>query len=107
MDRAQIYYRQSIEIDPQYHWPHGNLGGLLIENDLDIAEGLALVDKALELDPANPDHLEHKGWCLYKQGQYVEALAALERSWEQRPYYWHESHTRLEAARKAVAEQRL
>jgi|GEM_PF-3026739 len=107
LDHAQAYYRRAMEIDSEYASPYSNLGALMIDNDLDIEEGLRLLDKALEQTPDYYTHmrcLRWKGWGLYKQGRYEEALALLERSWELRPYYSRDHFQHLEAARKAVAE---
>ncbi len=106
LDRAQAYYRRAIELDPQCWSAYGNLGVLLIDYDLDIEEGLRLLDKALEQTPDNYTHLRWKGWGLYKQGRHEEALAMLERSWELRIAYDHEHFQHLDEARYAVAEQR-
>jgi len=46
---------------------------------------------------------------LYKQGKYTEALDILSRSWDlrrQNSVYEHEPFLHLEAAKKAVAEQK-
>ena len=96
-------YRQAIEADQSFHWPYSSLGFILIDNDMDVAEGLRLIETALDLSPENPDHLHWKGWGLYKQGRYAEALELLERSWELRMYYNHDHYQHLQAARKAAA----
>jgi hypothetical protein len=61
---------------------------------------------------ANPDnysYLHCKGWGLYKQGKYQEALDILQRSWDlrrEKARYNHEAFLHLEAAKKAVAGQK-
>ncbi len=106
LEKAQAYYRRAIELDPKYWSAYGNLGALLIDNDLDIEEGLRLLDNALEQTPDHANRLMRKGWGLYKQGRYVEALALLERSWELRAGYDHEYYQHLQAARKAVVREK-
>jgi tetratricopeptide (TPR) repeat protein len=81
-----------------------NLALFLIEKDRNINEGMDLIEKALELSPDNYLYSDTKGWGLYKQGKYKEALTILERSWELKPVYDHEIFLHLEAARKAVAD---
>jgi hypothetical protein len=69
--------------------------------------GLAI--KPLELGPDNYEFLHTKGWGLYKQGKYTEALDILRKSWDlrrQNAVYEHEPFLHLEAAKKAVAEQK-
>jgi len=70
---------------------------------LNIEEGLELIEKALESDPERYIYLDTKGWGLYKQGKYEEALEVLEKSWELKPRYNHEIFLHLEEAKKAVA----
>ena len=96
-------YRQAIETDQSFHWPYSSLGFILIDNDMDVAEGLRLIETALDLNPEDYYHLHRKGWGFYKQGRYAEALEVLERAWELRPSYYHDDYTRLQAARKAAA----
>jgi tetratricopeptide (TPR) repeat protein len=98
-------YQQTNKADPAFHWPYSNMGFILIDNDMDVAEGLRLIEAALDLSPENPSHLHRKGWGLYKQGRYEEALALLERSWELRPSYDHDHYQHLQAAQKAVERQ--
>jgi len=43
---------------------------------------------------------------LYKQGKYEEALKVLEECWNSRVYYQHSIYLHLEAAKKAVADQK-
>jgi tetratricopeptide (TPR) repeat protein len=82
-----------------------NRYGFLINNDHNINEGMELVDRALAANPENYDYLDTKGWGLYKQGKYKEALEMLQKSWDLRmknAIYNHDSFLHLEAARKAT-----
>ena len=83
-----------------------NLAWLLIDKDRDVNKGLELADKALEMDPVNYSYLDTKGWGLYKQGKYKEALEILERSWELKPVYDHELFLHLEEVRNAIVNKK-
>ncbi len=83
-----------------------NLAWLLIDKDRNIAEGLKFIDAALELTPDEYYMVDTKGWGLYKQGKYQEALELLEKAWNLKPIYDHELFLHLEAAKKAVASQK-
>lgn len=48
-------------------------GYLLIDHDIDIAKGIALVQRALELEPNSPYYLDSLAWGLYKEGKCAEA----------------------------------
>lgn len=47
-----------------------------------------------------------KGWGLYKQGKYKEALGFLEKSWKIKPVYNHALYLHLEEVKKALASQK-
>jgi tetratricopeptide (TPR) repeat protein len=82
----------------------------LIDKDRNIQEGMDLVNKALELTPDFYDYLHTKGWGLYKQGHYEEALEILQKSWDLRmknAIYDHEAFLHLEAAKRLLPGKRL
>jgi tetratricopeptide (TPR) repeat protein len=104
LGKAEEFYRKALAFEPENAYGLNNLAYFLIDKDQNIDEGLELVDKALELIPNNIDFQDTKGWGLYKQGKYKEALDLLEKSWALSPSYsWHETYIHLEAAKKAVA----
>jgi tetratricopeptide (TPR) repeat protein len=85
------------------------LATFLIEKDRNIDEGLELIEKYLKLRSDNYLISETKGWGYYKKGRYKEALEILQKSWDQRmdvALYDHNAFLHLEAAKKAVAEQK-
>ncbi|MBS0010465.1 MAG: tetratricopeptide repeat protein, partial [Bacteroidales bacterium] len=103
LEKAEKYYRQALSLQPEGPARMNNLAYILIDNEINIEEGLELAGKALESEPDNYLYLHTKGWGLYKQGNYEEALKYLERSWELKPIYDHDVFLHLEAARKALA----
>ncbi len=105
-DKAEDYYRQALSLQPNNPNRLNNLAWFLIDNDRNINEGLELVDKALDLNPENYIYLDSKGWGLYKQGKYEEALKILEKSWDLKPIYEYEIYLHLEEAKKAVVNQK-
>ena len=54
-------------------------GYTLIDHDLDIDRGIALVKKALKQDPANTYYLDSLAWGLYKKGRCSEAYAMMKK----------------------------
>ena len=79
------------------------LAWFLIDNGKDINEALELIEKAIELSSDDYLYLDTKGWGLYKQGNYTEALELLQEAWDLKPVYDHEVYLHLEASKKAVA----
>jgi len=102
LDKAEEYFRKSIKLEPGEPSWLNTLAYLLIDHERNIGEGLELVDKALEISPDNYLYLDTKGWGLYKQGNYQEALEILERSWELKPTYDHNIFLHLEEAKSKV-----
>ena len=54
-------------------------GYTLIDHDLDIDRGIALVKKALKQDPANTYYLDSLAWGLYKKGRCSKAYAMMKK----------------------------
>jgi tetratricopeptide (TPR) repeat protein len=106
LDKAEEYYRQALSLQTNDPDMQCILGMFLIDKDRNISEGLALVDKALQLSPENFYYLHCKGWGLYRQGEYKEALKLLEKSDSLKPFYIHDFYLQLEEAKKTVAEQK-
>jgi tetratricopeptide (TPR) repeat protein len=106
LNKAEEYYRRALSLEPESPVRLNDLAYFLIDKELDINEGLKLVDKALELKPDYYNYLHTKGWGLYRQDKYQEALNMLQKSWDlrrEKAIYDHEAFLHLEAAKKAVA----
>jgi tetratricopeptide (TPR) repeat protein len=104
-DKAEENYQKVLSLQPNEQECLFNLGLFLIDSDRNISKGLELVGKALEANPENYSYLDTRGWGLYKQGKYKEALEALLKSWDLRMkngVYDHPAYLHLEAAKKAA-----
>jgi tetratricopeptide (TPR) repeat protein len=109
MDNAEDYFRQANSLEPENPELLNALSYFLIDKDRNINEGLELTDKALVLNPENYNYMHTKGWGLFKQGKYQEALDILQKSWDLRRQYAiynHDAWLHLEEAQKAVASQK-
>jgi tetratricopeptide (TPR) repeat protein len=109
LDKAEKYYRQALSLEPENPIRINNLAYFLIDKDRNVKVGLEITDKALGLSPDDYTCLHSKGWGLYKQGKYIEALDMLQKSWDlrrEKAIYNHEAFLHLEAAKKAVAVQK-
>jgi tetratricopeptide (TPR) repeat protein len=103
--RAEECYRRAVEIDPDDDRALNDLAYYLIDRDIDIAEGLRLAGRALEIFPDNPGYLDTQGWGYYKLGRCEEALEVLKRAWDLTPYYSHGIHSHKEVVEAALAEE--
>jgi tetratricopeptide (TPR) repeat protein len=80
-DKAEVYYRQAYELKPQSTIDRiFFLARFLIKYNINVDEGMELVQKGLEIDPDQPDLLAVKGLGYYKQGKYEEALEIYRRA---------------------------
>ena len=103
-DKAEEYYRKALSLEPENHQVLNYLAYFLYQNNMNIDEGIQLIDKAMELNPDHYLYLATKGELLYKQGKYKEALTYLEKSWDLMPRnYDHDIYLHIEAVKKALA----
>jgi TolB-like protein/Tfp pilus assembly protein PilF len=104
-EKAEAYYRDAIKQDPDdMYWVH-EFSWFLIDNEIDINEGLELAEGILEQYPEYWPALDAKGWALYKLGRYAEALILLQDSWDLKFAYSHNGYLHIQEAEKAVARQ--
>ncbi len=104
---AEKHLRNALLLEPQNPIRMNNLAYLLIEKELNINEGMELIEKALEMSPDSYTLLHTKGLGVYKLGNYGEALETLQQSWDLRreqATYDHKAFMHLEEAKKAVAK---
>lgn len=108
-DEAEKCLRKALAMEPENKVYMSNLAYFLIDKDKTVNEGIELADKVLKENPEAVGALHSKGWALYKQGKYIEALDVLQKSWDLRmknSIYNHTAFLHLESAKKAVAEQK-
>jgi tetratricopeptide (TPR) repeat protein len=107
IDMAEKYLREVLLTEPNNPININSLAAFLIKHNINVSEGLELIEKALVMVPDNYSWLHTKGLGLYKQGNYKDALETLQKSWDlrrERAVYDHEAFLNLELARKAVAK---
>jgi Flp pilus assembly protein TadD len=71
--------RELAWTDPR---PANNLGFLLIDADVDLARGVALIEAAVREEPENMNYLDSLGWAYFKQGRVREAYPLLQQALE-------------------------
>jgi tetratricopeptide (TPR) repeat protein len=106
-NKAEEYFREQYSLYPESPAVLNYLAWFLIETDRNVAEGLKLVNKALEKAPDSPYFLDCKGWGLYKQGKYREALEVLEKAYAlDNPGHWEAVYDHILEVKKAIAGQK-
>jgi len=102
-EKAEAYYRDAIKQDPDNpYWTH-EFSWFLIDNEIDIEEGLELAEGILEELPEYWPSIDAKGWALYKLGRSEEALTLLKDSWNLKFAYSHNGYLHIQEVEKALA----
>ena len=77
---AERELRPMIERDPLDASALNFLGYILADRTDRHAEAVALIERALRVEPDNPSYLDSLGWALFKQGKAAEAAVPLGRA---------------------------
>ncbi len=67
---AEQQFRKVLASDPQHAQALNYLGYMLADQNTKLEEALALIKKAVDLDPANGAYLDSLGWAYYRMGKY-------------------------------------
>jgi tetratricopeptide (TPR) repeat protein len=85
LQRMETDLRDIIARDPNNATALNALGYTLADHTDRYEEALALISRALELEPNEPAILDSMGWVLYQMGRPDEALVYLQRAHQQFP----------------------
>jgi hypothetical protein len=86
-----------------------DLANFFIESNRNLNEVPGLMDKAMALAKNKIDYYDYlniKGWGLYKQGKYKEALDVLQKTWDEAPFKVYSIRSHYEEVKMAVAAQK-
>lgn len=81
VDSAIVVFRKIFQKYPADAMSKNHLGYTLVDlnrNADELKWGISLIDEALALDPDNLAYKDSKGWALYREGKFREALAMME-----------------------------
>ena len=104
-DKAEEYYRQALKMEPKNIGNMQELAWLLIDKEIDVDEGMELIEPVLDQSPDEPRAVETWGWGLYKQGKLEESLEFLKRSWDLLPTYDHDNYLRIQKVEQALTSR--
>jgi tetratricopeptide (TPR) repeat protein len=76
--RAREAANRALAIDPEYAPAHANLGLSAMLYDCDLAAAARHYERALELDPTNPDIIRDAAKLASRLGRLDEAVALYE-----------------------------
>jgi tetratricopeptide (TPR) repeat protein len=77
---AEKYFRQALELAPDFAEALNYLGYMWAERGENLAEAQTMIEKALKLEPENGAFLDSMAWVLYQQGKVKEALPWMEKA---------------------------
>lgn len=84
-DVAEQYLRKLMQLNPQDANAYNALGYSLLERNVRTAEGVALVEKALQLAPDDSAIMDSVGWGYYRSGKLDESVKMLRRAFAGNP----------------------
>ena len=79
-DESVAIFEALIAAEPDHAPALNYLGYMRIERGTDVEKGLALVQRALQIDANNGAYVDSLGWGLYRLGRFAEAIEVLERA---------------------------
>jgi tetratricopeptide (TPR) repeat protein len=79
-DLAVTTFRKVLKADPDFHAALNYLGYMWAEKGENLPEALAMIRRAVALDPDNGAYVDSLGWTEYRLGQYDRARDSLERA---------------------------
>jgi Flp pilus assembly protein TadD len=85
IDVVEARLTRLVELKPSSAHALNALGYTLVDRTTRIAEGLALIQRALALAPDDPFILDSVGWAQFRLGRLDEAEKYLRQAMEQRP----------------------
>ena len=88
-EMAEDYYRQAHALRPDDDYFAYEFALFLIENDIQLEEGMELITPLVKKYPSQSSYLYTYGLGLFKQEKYQLAREALTKSWDNNPYYDH------------------
>jgi len=77
--------RKVIKLAPDNQHAYNALGYSLAERNIRLQEAYALIEKALQLAPADPFIMDSMGWVQFRLGKLKEAESMLRHAYELRP----------------------
>ncbi len=82
---AEGDFRRALELSPDQPDVMNYLGYTWIDRGEHMDEGLAMIQRAVQIRPLSGAIIDSLGWAYFKMGQYDQALEYLERAVELEP----------------------
>ena len=79
-DRSDADMRAALELQPDHASILNYLGYSWVDRNVNLDEGLRLIERAVELRPDDGYILDSLGWAYYRLGRYDDAVRPMERA---------------------------
>ena len=81
-EKAEADFRAALELNPEHPQVLNYLGYSMVEKQINLAEALDMIERAVAARPDSGFIVDSLGWILYRLGRYGEAVAHMERAVE-------------------------
>ena len=79
-DKAEPNFRKALELFPDQPQVLNYLGYSWVDMNINLDEGLELIQRAVDLRPSDGYIVDSLGWAFYRLGRYDDAVRELERA---------------------------
>ena len=79
-DKAEPNFRKALELYPDQPQVLNYLGYSWVDMNVNLDEGLELIQRAVDLRPSDGYIVDSLGWAFYRLGRYDDAVRELERA---------------------------
>ena len=83
--KAEPNFRKALELFPNQPQVMNYLGYSWVDMNMNLDEGLKMIQKAVELRPSDGYIVDSLGWAYYRLGKYEDAVRELERAVSLKP----------------------
>ncbi|ESX83150.1 MULTISPECIES: tetratricopeptide repeat protein [unclassified Mesorhizobium] len=83
--KAEPNFRKALELYPDQPQVLNYLGYSWVDKDMNLKEGLAMIQKAVDLRPSDGYIVDSLGWAYYRLGQFDDAVREMERAVSLKP----------------------
>ena len=83
--KAEPNFRKALELFPNQPQVMNYLGYSWVDMNMNLDEGLKMIQKAVDLRPSDGYIVDSLGWAHYRLGQYEDAVRELERAVSLKP----------------------
>jgi tetratricopeptide (TPR) repeat protein len=84
-DKAEAAFKRALELSPNQPDVLNYLGYSWIDMNMNLEEGLQMIQKAVEMRPRDGYIVDSLGWVYYRLGRFEDAVSELEKATDLRP----------------------